>query len=65
MVGTIFRFKVGHYPIKSNVLHAQSTRIYVLLANTGKNQFWLYRGSYMSAYILLSLLNEMEKSDKM
>ena len=30
-----------------------------------KNQFWLYRLSYMSAQVLLNLLNEMWKSDKM
>ena len=65
MVGAIFWLEVGQYPIESYVLHAQVTRIYVLLGKTEKNQFWLYRWSYMRAYVLLNLLNEMEKSDKM
>ena len=30
-----------------------------------KSKFLLYRESYMSAHVLLNLLNEMEKRDKM
>ena len=28
-------------------------------------QNWIYRGSYMSAHVLLNLLNELGKSDEM
>ena len=32
---------------------------------TGIGIFTIYRGSYMSAHVLLNLLNELEKRDKM
>ena len=36
-----------------------------LINARGKHQYDKYRGSYMSAHVLLNLLNELGKRDKM
>ena len=41
-------------------------RVYSIGSNGGKNNILpIYRGSYLSAHVLLNLLNELGKRDKM
>ena len=41
------------------------TKITTLYSKNNKQKQLLYRGSYMSAHVLLNLLNELGKRDKM
>ena len=51
--------------ISYTINHTRETVFYSIIPNNNSKENNIHRGSYMSAHVLLNLLNEFGKRDKM